>query len=556
MNTEPPAPRAGSDQKRRGRRRRGWTAFVVTFVLAFVAMGAWSFATPLFAAPDEPVHIIKAAAVVRGELVGKLPGPSTSPLGLVTVPAFYAGTRNLPSCYHRRPTVPASCAPVASGGSGPKQVYIYNARYPPLYYAIVGLPSLLGSSDADIYLMRLVSAALSAVFIALAVSAAVLWSRSRLAIAGVVIAATPMVLFLGSVVNPAGLEASAAITVWTAGSILVLEHLDDPPPGLVAMLAASACVLELIRALSPFWLGLTAIILLAVSNLGSLRRFLAHRRVRYGLVAVVVVAALAVIWILSERSFDVYATPAGVVGYSVPESTILEFSFLHNDYYLPGMIGVFGWFDTFAPTFTYVVWYALIGFVTLAAAAVGRLRDALTLLVFVVAIVVVPVAISTSQVHRYGFTWAGKDTLAFAVGLPILAATLIGKSALAQHRGRIVGIVALCAFLAQVAAFFEMLRRYAVGTKGPDFGFLLHPTWKPPVSLPGVLAVEIVALGALAVLAYLVTRRGQGVPTGAMSGPAIEPSDDPAPSGDPTAPSHAAGPSDPARPATGTGALA
>jgi hypothetical protein len=194
------------------------------------------------------------------------------------------------------------------------------------------------------------------------------------------------------------------------------------------------------------------------------------------------------------------------VSTSVPESTILEFSFLHNDFYLPGMIGVFGWFDTYAPTFTYIVWYGLIGFVTLAAAAVGRRRDALTLLVFTIAIVVVPVAISTSQVHRYGFTWAGKDTLAFAVGLPILAATVMGRSALAEHRARIGAIVALLAFLAQVAAFFEMLRRYAVGTKGPDFGFLLHPVWEPPISLPDVLAIETLSLGLLAVLAYSLLR--------------------------------------------------
>lgn len=477
----------------------------MTFVLAFVAMGAWSFATPLFGAPDEPVHVIKAAAVVRGELVGHLVGGSTDPTATVTVPAFYAGTRNIPACYHRQPTVPASCAPLATGGEAPKRVDIYNARYPPLYYAIVGLPSLLGARDAELYLMRLVSAALSAVFVALAVATAVAWSRSRLAIVGVVIAATPMVLFLGGVVNPAGLEASAAIAVWTAGAILVLEHLDDPPPGLVAVLGVSACVLELVRSLSPFWLGLTALVLLAVANLEGLRRFVGHRRVRAGLAIVAVVGVLAVVWILSVRSYDVFSTTP--VGYSVPESTILEFSFLHNDYYLPGMIGVFGWFDTYAPTFTYVVWYGLVGFVTIAAAAVGRLRDAVTLGVFTVAIVVLPVAISTSQVHRYGFTWAGKDTLPFAVGLPILSAALIGRSLLAEHRGRIAGTVALLAFLAQVAAFFEMLRRYAVGTKGPDFGFLAHPVWKPPVGLPGVLLVEVVALGALGLLAYVATRQ-------------------------------------------------
>ncbi len=479
---------------------RARTVFVVAFAFVLLAMGTWSLATPLFGAPDEPVGVIKAAAVVRGELVGHLVGGSTSPLGSVDVPAFYANTRNVPSCYHRRPAVAASCAPAVVGTSAPKQVLIYNARYPPLYYAIVGLPSLLGAGDAEIYLMRLVSAALSAFFVALAVTTAVTWSRSRIVLVGVVVATTPMVLFLGSVVNPAGLEVSAAIAVWTAGVVLVAEHLDDPPRGLVAVLGASTCVLELVRALSPFWVGLTAVVLLVVAERAALRRFVSHRHVRIGLAAVVVVGALASAWIVVERSYDVYSTT--VVPNGVPESTILEFSFLHNDYYLPGMIGVFGWFDTFAPTFTYVVWYGLVGFVVVAASAVCRLRDALTLLTFVVAVAVVPVAISTSQVHRYGYTWAGKDTLPFAVGLPILAAALVGRSSLGDHGRRIAGVVCLAAFLAQVAAFFEMLRRYAVGTSGPDFGFLVHPSWQPPTGLVSVLAVEVLALGALSLLAY------------------------------------------------------
>ncbi len=480
------------------------TVLAVTFALVLVAMGTWSLATPLFAAPDEPVNVIKAAAVVRGDLVGELVGGATSPMGIVTVPAFYAGTRNVPACYHRQPTVPASCAPAVAGGSAPVRVTIYTARYPPLYYALVGLPSLLGTGDAEVYLMRLVSAALSAFFVAVAVTVAVTWSSRRIVVGGILVAATPMVLFLGSVVNPVGLEISAAIAVWTAGAVLVLEHLAEPPPALVATLAGSTCVLELVRALSPFWVALTALALVSLTSRDALRDLVRNRSVKLGLVAVVVVGALASAWILAERSYDVYSTT--VVPMGVPESTILEYSFFHNDYYLPGMIGVFGWFDTYSPTFTYVVWYGLVGFVTFAAATVARLRDALTLLAVAVAIVVVPVAISTSQVHRYGYTWAGKDTLPFAVGLPILAAALVGRSSLAAHSRRLVGIVALSAFLAQAAAFFEMLRRYAVGTHGPDFGFLEHAAWRPPTGLVSVLVVELAALGASAVLAYAVVR--------------------------------------------------
>ena len=79
---------------------------------------------------------------------------------------------------------------------------IYNARYPPLYYSIVGLPSLLADSNWAVYLMRLFSAALSSLFIALAVTSAYVWSKNRLLIAGIVIAATPMVMYLAGIINP------------------------------------------------------------------------------------------------------------------------------------------------------------------------------------------------------------------------------------------------------------------------------------------------------------------------------------------------------------------
>ena len=86
----------------------------------------------------------------------------------------------------------------------------YQARYPPLYFAVVGLPSYFRGSSVDIYLMRLVSALLSAIFLALALTAAVVYSTNRAMVVGLVVAATPMVFFLAGVVNPSGLEISSA----------------------------------------------------------------------------------------------------------------------------------------------------------------------------------------------------------------------------------------------------------------------------------------------------------------------------------------------------------
>ncbi len=507
-------PGAGARSRRGPRKAR---VFVLATALVFCAMALWSAATPLYAAPDEPVQAAKAAAVVRGELAGSRYSSQAKALGLVRVPAFFAlpTNRNDPTCYHRQPTIPASCAPaLVNAGNALTPSWIYVARYPPLYYAIVGLPSLFGSDPLTLYLMRLVAALLSAVFVGLAVMSAVVWSKNRLLLAGVLVATTPMVLFLGGVVNPSGLEVAAAISVWTSGTLLATEHLHDPPPGLVAVLGASAAVFELVRALSPFWLALIALVLVGISDWRGLAAFFRRREPRWAVAGVALVGVVAVAWILGEHATDVYSrSPLG----PTPETTILETSFSHNDFYLQGMIGVFGWFDTFSPTFTYVAWYGLVGLLALMAAVVARARQVLVLVLLTVAIVVVPVAISSSQVHRYGYTWSGRDTLPLAVGLPLLAAALIAQSDFARHGRRLVAGAGVVASLAQFAAFFEALRRYGVGTRGPDFGFLLHASWSPPTGFFFLLVAEAVVLallcaGAAALVPAPSLRRGAHAP--------------------------------------------
>ncbi len=504
-----PTTSGAETRHRRARAVHSGRVFAAATAVFFVAMALWSFATPIYAAPDEPVQVAKAAAVVRGELVGDTVGAPHTAFAKVTVPAFYGlpANRNAPTCFHRHPSVPASCEPRLVGGSGSVGAWIYVARYPPLYYAIVGLPSLLGAGTWTIYLMRLVSALLSSLLIGLAVMVAVSYSRSRAILIGLVVAVTPMVVFLGGVVNPSGLEISAAICVWCAGSVLMLEHLHDPPPALIAVLAGSACVLELIRSLSPFWLALTGLTLFAVADFRQLRAFFARSQPRVALFAIVLVGALATSWILLERSTAVYSTtPLG----PTPETTILETSFAHNDYYVADMVGVFGWFDTFAPTFTYIAWYGLTGVIGLLAAAVARRRQAAVLGMLCAAILLLPVAISSSQVHRYGYTWQGRDTLPLAVGLPILAAGLIGMSPVVRHARRLASVVVVFAALAQFGAFFEALRRYAVGTKGPDFAFLLHASWRPPLGFFPLLGVELVVLGVTGVLVAAAQRHVPG----------------------------------------------
>ncbi len=74
-----------------------------------------------------------------------------------------------------------------------------------------------------VYLMRFLSVLMSATFIATALTALRRTTVPRVAAIGVLFAVTPMVLFVGSSVNPNGPEIAAAIAVWVCGLVLVSQ---------------------------------------------------------------------------------------------------------------------------------------------------------------------------------------------------------------------------------------------------------------------------------------------------------------------------------------------
>jgi hypothetical protein len=171
------------------------------------------------------------------------------------------------------------------------------------------------------------------------------------------------------------------------------------------------------------------------------------------------------------------------------------------------MVSRFGWLVAPSPDFTYLVWAGLIGLVVLLALATGSPRRCVVLLVLLAAVVVIPVVISVGQAHRLGITWQGKDTLPLAVGVPILAASMLASSTLGSvriFRSRLVGVAAAAAGLATLVALFGDLRRNAVGDAGPYLSFL-HAAWQPPLGIAGVF---VFGLAATALLTGLFTVLG------------------------------------------------
>ena len=90
----------------------------LTFLVLWAATAAlglaWAASTPMAASPDEPAHIIKAAAVVRGEWIGE---PTDRPgFTKVEVPAGVAAAWNW-TCTAYEESTPASCQGTFRDGS-------------------------------------------------------------------------------------------------------------------------------------------------------------------------------------------------------------------------------------------------------------------------------------------------------------------------------------------------------------------------------------------------------------------------------------------------------
>ena len=150
----------------------------------------------------------------------------------------------------------------------PTETQFSNA--PPLYYVVVGIPSLFLAGDAAVYTMRLVGDLVNAAIIALGISLLVRYYPRRTVLVGVLIALSPMVLFLMAVVSSSGLEIASGFATW-CGALCIAEHPRVPRP-LAAWTAVAAALLVLSRPTSPLDLVIICIVFALLVGWRGLRR--------------------------------------------------------------------------------------------------------------------------------------------------------------------------------------------------------------------------------------------------------------------------------------------
>jgi hypothetical protein len=480
--------------------------FGVSFALLGLLGSIWAVSTPLGASPDEPTHAVRAAAVARGDVGGRsIATPSTDPdvLSLVdyavTVPESYATSYLLVVCYVFRPDVTADCQPLANSSQTPTDTSTYVGSYPPVYYALVGWPSLWWPADPGMYVMRILSVLLGAALLALGVVCAREVDRfggsSGFVFVGVALAITPMVIFLMSTINPSGFEVASAFATWWGGLAL-----------LSAARARAVSSADLVRFSVPAvllaWSRPTGLVTLAAiivtvavfrADRASIRSLVHDRRAQAVGAATAVVVAGAGLWLIQAQALDSF------LGAPVPGLTKLEAAWQSLERLpdrLGQTIGRFGWLDTPLPRTALWSWGAAVFALLLVGSWHANWRQRSGIAVVILAVVGMPTVSEALRVDEFGFIWQGRYSLPLAIGIPVLSAVALGDARRVDGRARtgiVVGTVAIVAY-GQLLAHLGSARRYITGVDAPMLDFLTASTWQPPVAPGLLLAITCVVI--------------------------------------------------------------
>jgi hypothetical protein len=497
--------------------------WIATFTLLCAVGASWAIANPLFAPPDEGSHTIRAAAVARGQLVGSAlsvrqtndltwgiggrQGPPASAYKSVRVPAIY----DTPAyrCFVYQPSVTPACLNF-SGSRRLAHVVTAVPRYPPTYYAWVGITSLPFRAGAEqMYVMRLATVLLMAGLLASAFET--IWSLgySQMASLGLLVALTPQVLFINGAINPSAMEISAGMALWVSGLGLAQAAPSDVSDRLIARAAIAAIVLALARTLAPLWLALIGLTLLPLTSHSTLRRIVARKAAWIWGATLGSAVSAALTWIVVEQPFS----PSHILyppgGFTTTEILKQAFDRIWTHY--RSMVGSFGWLEVAVPSVTFFLWTVLLGFLILLAITFARNARAVFVLGSVIAVsILAPFVIDSASAlsNGVGLAWQGRHGLPFAVGVPIIAGMLIERSPIEGFfdRRRILLVLGTMVVVAQTFAFWQMLGRYSVGSTGP-LAFWVRPQWAPP--LPTLLFVVAFPLAMIALVWWTLLRAAQ-----------------------------------------------
>ena len=475
----------------------------------------WVMANPPGAAPDEPSNYIKAVAVGSGQFLGqpgdypasagatyRLTGPRLARASLTTR-WVYIPSRLVPNGFACDAFLPAESARCLLGTQAQVTTVdqpTYAGTYQPFVYVLPGfLAWFANDAQTGLLLTRLGMAFLCMTLIAVAAWLLVRGRTNAVALSGLVVAVTPMVLFAAATVSASGPEICAGVCFFAV--VLRIARRDGLDRWDWAALAFSGSVLALSRPLGALWMGLGALTLVLVAGLRP-----AWRQVRSGGIAAVVALAIVSLAVAMglwwEVAFEPHRSTSLTEILSYLPGALASFSQTFR-----GEVGIFGWLDTDMPAYAYSAWYIVVFSLVASAAVLGAWRDRLVLLSLVVLSVVVTVVLAAGFVLPLGFGLQGRHVLAFTVAVPLLAGEILYQRAHRLPRirpGHWLVLFTAIAVAVQAIGWLANARRYAVGVDGPG-DFIANAQWNPPLGWwpwIGVIGVGCLAMLGAAIAAW------------------------------------------------------
>jgi hypothetical protein len=504
----------------------------LVFASYTLLVAAWVIGNPPPSAADEWSHYLRAVSLGHGQLLGTysgregamaIVGPTRPPFldektyqdelawvaqntRKVRIPAgltpgwFRCGQQT-------DPLISARCLNTASPLDQPAEWFNPTATYQPFPYLLPAAISWVDVSPDNLdRLMRAGKAIVSLAFVAAAVF--LLWNaESRLvSLVGLIVAFTPMAVFLSATLNPSGLEIVSALAL--AAALLRLTR--DGAGGHLRWhwiaFAVSGAVLSLSRTQGPVWVVLLLGIVVTSSPPSAFLRLIVEQKRRSRLAAIVVLVAIVL-----NRAWEYFYGPRLAFDPSPLVSSVSQ-GIAQLPAVLHEQIGVFNYLEVSMPRLAYGLWGVLTVALTTTAVLVGTRWQRLHLLVSIGAALALPVLLVATTMRHTGFGLQGRYVLSFSLVVPLLAGEILVRRhdrLRALDAEHLFFPFALGAGFVQLVAWWTNAHRFAVGMRGPRW-FLPSAEWSPPLGWwPWlVLAVAgVCLLVASSLLDWFVSRR-------------------------------------------------
>jgi len=461
---------------------------------------SWLLSTPPFSGTDEWSHYLRAIGIAHGSWIGQKIADSDSDISTMPDHREVLGSgspddmdlfRQLARVVHVPPGMSpdgygcnafhhlqsARCndavtpVPVASEHVTPVGIYI------PTFYLVPALISRAASTALGaMRILRTADAMTCLILLAIALLCAYDASCGGSSLLGVALAATPMALSLGAILNPNSPEIFAGIA-FGCSLIRLLRDEPSPPRWVYLGAAASGASLALARSLGPAWVALYLLAFALIAGNAKLRAL--WRADRLPLLALTATLAIACAGNRLWQAAHGAHIPITVVPTLTPET--ISPRMLLSEMAIEA-IGYFQYLDTPMPGFAYKLYPLAFGLVIIAALWRATSRERFLFAFCAVSIAVVPLALYYAFLQGGGFALQGRYVLPYLVIAPVFAGELLRRHWSTLHprvRTSALASIPLISFL-QFIGLYAAGRRSAVGLNGPKLFWHLRPEWRPP----------------------------------------------------------------------------